>query len=248
MTNPGKPMDVKDFVCREQTPYGVIIRPTYSVASNPNSNTQQATELNGDASAKVRKQVLLQNIRPNFNIVLYDPSNHVSTEVSANLREKNYIAVQASLGAPITLNKQDGTKIRLKNYSWTAVQTNVGIDQVILTTQDPNIQLERNLPIYATSAGLTAPTDFSEHRNQDYDLPGKVAAFAQPNVDLSTYYNDENARALQGMTKLNKNVFNRSFDNQGTARPRQYERQLPTLRDNSRVQQARQEHFERLFE
>ena len=34
MTNPGMPMDVSEFVCREETPYGVIVRPTYAVTSN----------------------------------------------------------------------------------------------------------------------------------------------------------------------------------------------------------------------
>jgi hypothetical protein len=237
---------VNDFVCREQTPYGVIIRPTYSVTSNPTS--YKAEEQNGDASSKVKKEVLLQNIRPNFNIVIYDPSNHISTEVSANIKEKNYIAIQAALGKPITLNRQDGTAIKLKNYNWTCVQTNIGIDQVILTTEDPNIQLERNLPLYASSSGLTAPTDMIERRNTEYDLEGKLEVYAQPNIDLSSYYNQENTRNIQGMTKLNKQTFHSSYENQGAARPLQYSRQLPHLRDNSRAQQAGANMFDRTFE
>jgi len=246
MTNPGRPISVNDFVCREQTPYGVIIRPTYSVTSNPTS--YKAEEQNGDASSKVKKEVLLQNIRPNFNIVIYDPSNHISTEVSANIKEKNYIAIQAALGKPITLNRQDGTAIKLKNYNWTCVQTNIGIDQVILTTEDPNIQLERNLPLYASSSGLTAPTDMIERRNTEYDLEGKLEVYAQPNIDLSSYYNQENTRNIQGMTKLNKQTFHSSYENQGAARPLQYSRQLPHLRDNSRAQQAGANMFDRTFE
>ena len=246
MTNPGIQTDVNDFVCREQTPYGVIIRPTYSVTANPNA--QKELFVNGDASAKVRKEVLLQNIRPNFNIVLYDPTTHTSVDVSANVREKNYIAVNAALGKPLTLDRQDGTKIRLKNYQWTAVNTNLGVDQVILTIEDPNIQLERNLPIYATSTGLTAPTDLTEQRNQEYDLPGKVAAYAGPSMDLSAYYNQENARYLQDTKYGTKDVNTFSFDNQGSARPMSFDRQMPRLRDNSLHQQAVQQHYGRLFE
>ena len=246
MTNPGRSIDVNDFVCREKTPYGVIIRPTYSVTSNPTSRKRE--NINSDATSKVRKEVLLQNIRPNFNIILYDPNNHISSEVSANVREKNYIAVRSALGQPLTLDRQDGTKIRLKDYTWTAVQTNLGIDQVILTIEDPNIQLDRNLPIYATSSGLTAPMDITEQRNQEYDLEGKLSVYAQPNVDLSTYYNQENIRDIQSMTYLNKQPHNFSFDNQSSSMPLQFQRQLPVLRDTSRNQQAYTQHYDRLFE
>ncbi len=246
MTNPGKNIDVNNFICRENTPYGVIIRPTYSISSNPKS--QKDVEINGDASAKVRKEVLMQNIRPNFGVIIYDPSNHISTEVSANVREKNYLAVSAALGRPITLDRQDGTQIKLKDYNWTVVNTNVGVDQVILTTQDPNIQLERNLPLYATSSGLTMPTDMTEQRNQDYDLPGKLEVYASPSVDLSAYYNMENTRVLQEMNHRVKPTQTFSFDNQGSARPMQFSRELPRLRNTSRLQNAATQHYNRLFD
>lgn len=247
LTNPGRSIDVSDFVCRENTPYGVIIRPT-NTAATTNPQLQGGVASNTDASAKVRKEILFQNIRPNFNIVVYDPGNHISTEVSASITQKNNIAVQAALGLPITLNRDDGTQIKLKDSLWTAVQTNVGVDSLILTIQDPEIELERNLPLYAVSSGMTLPADVTERRNQEYDLEGKLAVYAQPNMDLSAYYNQENTREIQGRTKLPKQVFNNSFDNQGSARPRTYERQLPALRDTSIRQEAGAQSFGRMFE
>jgi hypothetical protein len=247
MTNPHAPISTDTFTCREETPYGTIIRPTYSVTSNPAMGRNDAV-LNTDASDKVKKEVLLQSIRPNFNVIIYDPSNHVSSEVSANVRQKNYIAVQAALGRPITLDRQDGTHIKLRDYNWTAVQTNAGVDQVILTIENPDIQLERNLPLYATSTGLTMPTDVMERKNQDYDLEGKLEVYAQPNVDLSTWYAGENTRTLQAERSYVKPTQHFSFDNQGSARPMQFARELPRTRDTSRFRHAAGQAYNRTFE
>lgn len=81
ITNPGRPMNIDAFVCREESPYGTIIRPKTSAISN--LKLEERYTRNDDATSKVRKEILLQNIRPNFQIVLYDPENHISTQVTA---------------------------------------------------------------------------------------------------------------------------------------------------------------------
>lgn len=246
MTNPGKPVELDQFVCREESPYGTIVRPTYSVTSNPKFKTLD--NVNSDASAKVRKEVLFQNIRPNFNVVVYDPGNHVSTDVSSNIREKNYIALQAALGKPITLERQDGTAIKLKNYTWIGVNTNIGIDQLILSIEDPEIELERNLPLYATKAPATFPTNVLEQRNDEYDLEGRLQVYAQPSVDLSSYYGMDNSRTIPALDTYTKPVPNFSFDNQTSVVPTQFNRELPQLRDISRLQNASLQTYERTFD
>jgi hypothetical protein len=246
MTNPGRSIDVSDFVCREETPYGVIVRPTYAVTSNV--RFRPLDDLNGDASGKVRKEVLLQNIRPNFQVVVYDPSNHVSTEVSAGIRQKNYLAIQAAMGQPISLERNDGTAIKLSNYTWAVAQTNLGSDQLILSADQPDIHLDRNLPLYATAAGLTAPMDVTDRRNTEYELDTKAGGLPEPTVDLRAFYDGSNSRGHPGADYYTKPVMNFSFDNQTSARPQQFHRQLPQLRDLSRVQRAAQEGYERTFE
>lgn len=246
-TNPGKPIDVSDFVCREQTPYGIIVRPNYSVTSNVKFHTIE--DMNGDASSKVRKEVLLQNIRPNFQVVVYDPVNHISTEVQANIKQKNWIAVQAAIGQPISLNRDDGTAIKLNNYQWTAVQTNVGTDQLILSVEQPDMILERNLPLYATATSLVAPTDINERRNYEYEMEGKMGALPDPTINLAAYYDGNNAHGYQGADFHTKErTMNLSFDNQGTSRPLQFQRELPQLRDISRLQRAAQQEYNRTFD
>jgi hypothetical protein len=246
MSNPKMPMELDQFTCREESPYGTIVRPTYSVTSNPKFKELDST--NTDASAKVRKEVLFQNIRPNFNIVVYDPTNHISTDISANVRQKNYIAVQAALGQPISLERQDGTSIKLKDYTWTGVNTNLGIDQLILSIEDPHIELERNLPLYATATGLVAPTDVLERKNDEYDLEGRLQVYAQPSVDLSTYYGMDNSRNISGLDTYTKPAMNFSFDNQTSPITTQFTRELPQLRDTSRLQRAAGQEYERSFD
>ena len=64
------------------------------------------------------------------------------------------MAIQASLGMPIILERNDGSQIKLRDYNWTAVQTNAGVDQVILTIENPDIQLERNIPLYSAVSAV----------------------------------------------------------------------------------------------
>jgi hypothetical protein len=219
---------------------------SYSLMSNV--KFRQLEDLNTDASSKVRKDTLLKNIRPNFQVIVYDPSNHVSTEVQAGIRQKNYIAVQAALGQPISLNRDDGTPIKLANYTWTTVNTNLGSDQLVLTVEQPEIRLERNLPLYAASAGLTAPMDLTERMNQEPELQGKVSAYAQPTVNLSNVYDMSNARNMSGLEYYTKPALNFSFDNQGSSHPQDFQRELPQLRDISRLQRAAVQGYERTFD
>lgn len=215
MTNPSMPVvNTDDFVCREQTPYGVIVRPTYSVTANPSK--QEYEDRNDDASNYARKEILLQNIRPNFQIVIYDPATHSSSEVSASIAEKNNIAVQASVGRPIMLTRQDGTHIKLKDYNWTAVNTNVGYDHLILTIEDPELQLERNVPLYASQPSIYMPTDMTELQNPDFQFDTKVMSDGDTNVGTNMNihrlqhrkYDLESNMNSDGYTNpgLNKNI------------------------------------------
>lgn len=218
--NPGKATDLDQFVCREESAYGTIVRPLYSVTSNLKLQGEEAR--NDDASAKVKEQVLFQNVRPNFQIVVYDPSNHVSTEVSANIKEKMNIAASAAVGKPIILDRTDGTKIRLKDYKWTVVNTNAGLDQVILSVEDPNIQLERNLPLYA----------------------------ARSNPTLANMYNEDAFRSMQDEVSLPNKIAPGSFSNPANYIPTKERYALPqinSIKDSSMMKHANTASFERLF-
>jgi hypothetical protein len=276
LSNCSRNIDTNQFVCREKVPYGTIVRPLYSnVTTNP--TLQKLEDRNDNASAYVKKEILLQNVRPNYQLVIYDPNNHISTQVSASINQKKAIAVQAALGMPITLNAQNGQKIKLKSYNWSVVQTNVGLDQVILSIENPDIQLERNVPLYATdtlptmptninstvndiynldrnvpiyetNTGLGMPTDVNTIINDIHYLEGRVQTSADTNMNLSNIYNqDYNENRVP---TLNKHVFTSSFDNQGSFIPKYNSRTTPQIRgvrDLSRVQNANHQSYDRNF-
>ncbi len=243
LTNPSTNMNnvnVNDLVQKEVTPYGTIIRPLYSAQTNPSMNKGD-NNINQD-DLKIKKEILLQNIRPNFSVVLYDPNNHVSTEVSSNIREKNNISIQAALGMPIVVTQQNGQKIKLKDYNYTIVQTNIGTDMLILNIEDPNIHLDRNVPVYAGMTNLNTPNDITEVVNQEYDLEGKLGAFVQPSINLVNYYEQEERQDKQ----LNKQVFHSSYDNQSSSIPLMFQRELPNLKEQAMNKQIRSESYNRI--
>lgn len=251
-TNAGNTtLNVDNMVCREESPYGTIIRPNAEAITNPRFGSED--NRNDDASGKVREAMLIQNVKPNFQVVIYDPNNHVSSEVTANIREKQNIAVRAARGLPIELNKGDGQKIKLKEnkYTWTVVNTNVGLDQVILTLEDPNIELERNLPLYSAESNYTLPTDITEVTNPEYNFESKVTGEANTFYDLrNAGYDYEELHRMQEMTKLNDLPVYGSFINPPNAIPRfdVFDAPFVRTRDNSRMNRAQNEIFQRTFE
>ena len=228
-TNPSIANPTDYLIDRQQTSYGTIIRP--KIEANTNLKLEGYQNPNTpDASNKVRERLIIENVRPNFQIVVYDPSNHVATEVSANIREKQNIAVRAAIGAPISFTKVDGTKVLTRDYRWSAVNTNVGIDQVILTLQDPHIELERNVPLYASETNLSTPTDILQRLNKEYELEGKLSSYSRPTYSLPGS-NEEGLRTVQDSTRLKSRLNFGSYDNQSSNLP-VWTHKLPAVQVN----------------
>lgn len=92
---------------------------------------------------------------PTFsNIVIYDPKTNTALDVSANVKEKNYIAVNAALGMPLMVNTNDGKQIVLKDYQYSVVQPNIGNSQLLIQVAQPDVQLERNTPLFAATTNI----------------------------------------------------------------------------------------------
>lgn len=91
------------------------------------------------------------------NIVIFDPKNNTSIDVSANVKQKNYIAINAAAGKPIYFNTNDGKEIKLKDYTYSIVQSNIGNPQIILNVNQPDIQLERHTPLFAAQSNINLP-------------------------------------------------------------------------------------------
>ena len=109
------------------------------------------------------KDTLLKELRTNFStITIYDPTSNSAIDVSANVRDKNYIAVTAAKGLPIIVNTNDGKKIKIKDYTYSVVKSNMNNDQLVIQVQQPDIILDRNTPLYAATTNLNDPIGYNE--------------------------------------------------------------------------------------
>jgi hypothetical protein len=109
------------------------------------------------------KDTLLKEMSTNFStITIYDPKNNSSVDVGSSIRDKNYIAIQAAKGAPITLTNEKGQKVKLKDYTYSVVKPNIGNTQLVIQVKQPDVVLDRNTPLYAASTNSTNPLGFDE--------------------------------------------------------------------------------------
>ena len=92
---------------------------------------------------------------PSFsNIVVYDPKSNSSIDLQANIKEKNYIAVNAALGMPLMVNTNDGKQIVLKDYQYSVVTPNIGNSSLLISVNQPDVKLDRNTPLFAATTNI----------------------------------------------------------------------------------------------
>lgn len=115
------------------------------------------------ADEKNIKDTLLKVINSNFSsITLYDPKTNNSIDISANIKDKNYIAISAAKGKEIDLITRDGTPVKLKDYTYSIVNTNAGNPQIVIQVQQPEVILDRNIPIYSSRTNMVSTVGYNE--------------------------------------------------------------------------------------
>lgn len=133
--------------------------------TNPSSNLFEYSEYlqNSDSSIvsdSINKNNLkVENVISNPNMKIYIQNCNDLTEIQGSIKEKINIAVQSKLNRPIVVNREDGTPIRIKDYISKVVQSTAssnGGDSIILrVNNEDNIQLSRNMPLYAANSTIT---------------------------------------------------------------------------------------------
>ena len=128
------------------------------------------------------KETLLKNMNSNFSaVILYDPKTNTSVDVYANLKDRNNIAITAAVGKPIVVNTNDGKKIKLKDYTYQVVQPNIGNTQLVIQVKQPDVVLDRNMPLYSASTNLGTNVGYNDEQirnNQDtVNMAPKVTNF-----------------------------------------------------------------------
>jgi hypothetical protein len=167
----------------------------FSHYANPSTNLfdvpdyLQNTSDNSIVSDAInQKNLKVENVTSNPNLKVYIQQGNDLTEVQGSVKDKMNIAVQSRLGKPITINREDGTPIRIKDYISKVVQTNNsagGGDSIILRVgnNEDNIHLERNMPLHTASSSITPSFKKQYDNTGQIELDSKLQTSAMSNIN-----------------------------------------------------------------
>jgi hypothetical protein len=181
----------------------------------------------------IKDGILLQNISSNVGVVIYDSQNRDYTEIEGSIKDKMNIAVQSSLNNPISLVREDGTPVKIKNYLSKVVKTNAGRDIVVIKpSADSEIHLDRNLPLYSAQSNVSgnnrdAIYDTSKITRENFNI--SVDSVATSNIGRTTTIHDhENDIKLRRMTNFG------TFEN-ASSMPVIDTHQIPILKPSRKI-------------
>ena len=187
--------------------------------SNPSTNMFEVPDYLQTTSDKSiinhtvnQNNLKVENITSAPSLKVYIQNGNDLTEVQGSIKDKMNIAVQSRLGKPITINREDGTPIKIKDYISKTVQTNAssgGGDAIILRVgnNEDNIKLERNMPLHTVS------TSISPGYQKQYDNTGQIQLDSKLQTSVTSNIND------RSMTVSNKAI-EYDYENQSMTKAR----------------------------
>ena len=136
-----------------------------SVQPNNSYNIDMNRELINDINVSTKgDRMPLTSLTTNFSsIIVFDPKSNTSIDVSATIKDKNNIAVSAAIGAPITLTTLEGKVLNLRDYTYSVVQSNINNNQFVIQIDQPDIELERNIPLYHAQTNISGLRGYNEN-------------------------------------------------------------------------------------
>jgi hypothetical protein len=121
------------------------------------------------------------------------------TQLKADIKERNNIAVSAVKGLPIQVSRNDGIIYNIKDYDWKVVNTNSGAPAIVIEVQNRDIELERNMPLYAVNSNIS--TQVSKNNQSNTKVNNNEVSVAgtsgKTNFSIITGYNEQQRRAGQ---------------------------------------------------
>jgi hypothetical protein len=137
----------------------IVSAPSLTFISGEAENALRNTTV---SSTRI-KENLLKELNTNYSsIVLYDPKTNTSVSVNASIRDRNYIAINAQAGKPIVVSTADGKNIKLKDYVYSVVKPNIGNSQLVIQVKQPEVLLDRNMPLYAATTNIQDSKGYNE--------------------------------------------------------------------------------------
>ena len=98
------------------------------------------------------KDVLLKNMSSSVSIVIQKAGSSDEYQIHGNIKDKIGIVIHSTKGAALTLNRENGEPIKLKDYTWKFIKSASGSDKFVIQVAHDELQLERKAELYAMYA------------------------------------------------------------------------------------------------
>jgi len=193
-----------NFINYDKTDYGVSTN-----IAQETGNTLLAEII----SAKLNDNKQYYGLNSAMSIYVYDPKNNTFTDVQSNIKERNNIAVNAVKGLPIQVSRNDGIIYNIKDYNWKVVNTNSGAPAIVIELQNRDMELERNMPLYAVNSNVSTEVTRNNQTNTfTNDNQVNVAGTSgKTNFAIQTGYNEQQRRAGQDTFDIKYKLSNTGY-------------------------------------
>ena len=121
-----------------------------AIGVGTNQKAAIAIQMEQDHQAQM-KDILLKNMTTSVSIVIQQPSG-LEQPIQGTIQDKISIVVHSSKGQPITLSRENGEPIHLKDYTWKFVKSASGSDKFIIQADQPELELDRKATLYSVSS------------------------------------------------------------------------------------------------
>jgi hypothetical protein len=163
----------------------------HSVVADPLRYTQQSGVKGAyskqeylDVQKEKMKDVLLKNMNSNVSIVIQTGGGHDGQNINASIEDKINLVIQSALGQPISLQRDDGQPVKVKEYTWKFVKSATGSDTFVIQADMPEVTLDRKAELYAAQANISQ--NIHVPIMSTVDLKGeRINTSAQTNLKVS---------------------------------------------------------------
>jgi hypothetical protein len=98
------------------------------------------------------KDVLLKNMKSSVHIVIQTPGGRDQYQIQANVKDKIDLIVNSAKGQAVSLQRENGEPIKVKDYTWKFVKSASGTDTFIIQAELPEVELDRKSVLYASQS------------------------------------------------------------------------------------------------
>ena len=114
------------------------------------TNVVGAYHQNAYEHSEQMKDVLLKNMTSSVHIVIQRAGDSDEYPIQGSIKDKINIIVDSTKGNAISLGRDNGEPVRLKEYTWKFVKSNSGSDKFIIQLpQEAVVELERKSDLHA---------------------------------------------------------------------------------------------------